>query len=102
MSNSVTIKVPARLHLGFLDLSGDAARRFGSLGLPLSEPETVITLSHARENSAEGPDAARAAVPAGKWGAVPPVTSFLLWSRMRPRISLTPGAGSLRGRSLLP
>jgi len=61
MSNSVTIKVPARLHLGFLDLSGDAARRFGSLGLPLSEPETVITLSHARETSAEGPDAARAA-----------------------------------------
>ena len=61
MSNSVTIKVPARLHLGFLDLSGDAARRFGSLGLPLSEPETVVTLSHARETSAEGPDAARAA-----------------------------------------
>lgn len=61
MSNSVTIKVPARLHLGFLDLSGDAARRFGSLGLPLSEPETVVTLSRAHETSADGPDAARAA-----------------------------------------
>lgn len=60
MSNSVTIKVPARLHLGFLDLSGDAARRFGSLGLPLSEPETVVRLSRAHDTSAEGPDAARA------------------------------------------
>jgi beta-RFAP synthase len=60
MSNSVTIKVPARLHLGFLDLSGDSARRFGSIGLPLNEPETVVTLSRAYENSAEGPDAARA------------------------------------------
>ncbi|PWJ80489.1 beta-RFAP synthase [Pseudaminobacter salicylatoxidans] len=60
MSNSVTIKVPARLHLGFLDLSGDAARRFGSLGLPLSGPETIVTLARAHENSAEGPDAARA------------------------------------------
>ena len=50
MSNSVTINVPARLHLGFLDLNGDAGRRFGSLGLPLSEPETVVTLSHARRD----------------------------------------------------
>ena len=33
MSNSVTISVPARLHLGFLDPSGSAGRRFGSLGL---------------------------------------------------------------------
>lgn len=61
MSNSVIIRVPARLHLGFLDLSGDAARRFGSLGLPLSEPETVVSLSRAHENSADGPDCARAA-----------------------------------------
>ncbi|TJV01967.1 MAG: GHMP kinase, partial [Mesorhizobium sp.] len=41
MSNSVTIQVPARLHLGFLDLNGDTGRRFGSVGLPLSEPETI-------------------------------------------------------------
>ena len=43
MSNSVTIRVPARLHLGFLDPSGGSGRRFGSFGLPLSEPETVAT-----------------------------------------------------------
>lgn len=61
MSNSVTIKVPARLHLGFLDLSGDAVRRFGSLGLPLSEPEMVATISRSIETHVEGPDSATAA-----------------------------------------
>ena len=61
MSNSVTIKVPARLHLGFLDLSGESARRFGSLGLPLSEPEMVATLSRAGETVVEGDKDGRAA-----------------------------------------
>jgi len=60
MSNSVTIRVPARLHLGFLDLNGDVGRRFGSVGLPLSEPETVVTLSRAAETSVEGSEATRA------------------------------------------
>jgi beta-ribofuranosylaminobenzene 5'-phosphate synthase len=61
MSNSVTVSVPARLHLGFLDLNGDAGRRFGSIGLPLSEPETVVSLVRAAETSVEGPEADRAA-----------------------------------------
>ena len=55
MSNSVTIKVPARLHLGFLDPNGDAGRRFGSIGLPLSEPETVVTLSRAQRDRRRRP-----------------------------------------------
>ncbi len=61
MSNSVTIKVPARLHLGFLNPGGDSGRQFGSIGLPLSEPQTVITLTRSTEAVAEGPDCARAA-----------------------------------------
>lgn len=61
MSNSVTIRVPARLHLGFLDPSGDADRRFGSLGLPLSEPETVVTLSRSATEEIVGPESERAA-----------------------------------------
>lgn len=60
MSNSVTLRVPARLHLGFLDPSGDADRRFGSLGLPLDEPETVLTLSRSAENDVAGPESTRA------------------------------------------
>jgi beta-RFAP synthase len=61
MSNSVAVRVPARLHLGFLDPSGGDGHRFGSLGLPLSEPETVVTLSRSAEAIAEGPDSERAA-----------------------------------------
>lgn len=60
MSNSVTIRVPARLHLGFLDLNGGAGRRFGSVGLSLSEPETVVSLSRAATTSVEGAEVARA------------------------------------------
>lgn len=60
MSNSVTIRVPARLHLGFLDPGGNAGR-FGSIGLPLSEPETVVKLSRAAETIVEGPERERAA-----------------------------------------
>lgn len=61
MSNSVTIRVPARLHLGFLDPSGGTGRHFGSLGLPLSAPETVVTLSRAVETTVTGPESDRAA-----------------------------------------
>ncbi|CAH2404399.1 beta-ribofuranosylaminobenzene 5'-phosphate synthase family protein [Mesorhizobium ventifaucium] len=60
MSNSVTIRVPARLHLGFLDLNGDTGRRFGSVGLPLSEPETTVTLSRSSETIVEGTESRRA------------------------------------------
>ena len=61
MSNSVTIRVPARLHLGFLDPSGGSGRRFGSLGLPLREPETVVKLSRSGETVVIGPESDRAA-----------------------------------------
>jgi len=61
MSSSVVVRLPARLHLGFLDPSGSDARRFGSIGLPLSEPETVVSLRRAPETHVEGPEAARAA-----------------------------------------
>lgn len=61
MSNSVTVRVPARLHLGFLDPSGGSGRRFGSLGLPLCEPETAVTLSRSVETIVTGPESDRAA-----------------------------------------
>lgn len=61
MSNCVTASVPARLHLGFLDLNGSTGRRFGSLGLPLNEPETLVSLTLAERTTVEGPDRDRAA-----------------------------------------
>lgn len=41
--HKISIKAPARLHLGFLDMHGGLGRRFGSLGLCLSNFFTHIT-----------------------------------------------------------
>jgi beta-ribofuranosylaminobenzene 5'-phosphate synthase len=57
----VTVRVPARLHLGFLDLSRGQARRFGGIGLAISELETQITITRALEAEVTGPERARAA-----------------------------------------
>src|SRR5271155_681732 len=43
----VAVTVSARLHLGFLDLNGEFGRRFGSLGLSISEPRGRLTLRRA-------------------------------------------------------
>lgn len=41
----VFVNAFARLHLGFLDLNGTLGRRFGSLGLGLNAPDTLIELA---------------------------------------------------------
>ncbi|WP_374306863.1 beta-ribofuranosylaminobenzene 5'-phosphate synthase family protein [Methylocella sp.] len=61
MSASVTVRAPARLHLGFLDLHGGLGRRFGSIGLAIDEPATKLSIARAGADDASGPDAARAA-----------------------------------------
>jgi beta-ribofuranosylaminobenzene 5'-phosphate synthase len=61
VSASVTVRVSARLHLGFLDLNGGLGRRFGSIGLALDGLGTTLTLARAAEGRAMGPDSARAA-----------------------------------------
>lgn len=61
MSSSVVVRAPSRLHLGFLDPSGASERRFGSIGLPISEPETVIAIRRAPKTLVEGPEHERAA-----------------------------------------
>ena len=58
--SGVSVTVPARLHLGFLDLEGGLGRRFGSLGITLEGPFTRIDLAPAAEVTADGPDAERA------------------------------------------
>ena len=42
--DAVRVEVPARLHLGFLDMEGGLGRRFGSLGLTLDGLGTELTL----------------------------------------------------------
>jgi len=58
---TVLVTIPARLHLGFLDLNGGLGRRFGSVGLAISGLRTRLTLTRAPQTSVEGPDAERIA-----------------------------------------
>jgi beta-ribofuranosylaminobenzene 5'-phosphate synthase len=52
----VTVRVPARLHLGFLDLNGGLGRRFGSIGLAISGRRTSITVGAAAQMRVTGPE----------------------------------------------
>lgn len=56
---AVTVTAPARLHLGFLDLNGGLGRKFGSIGLSLSNVATELLVSKAREVTVTGVAASR-------------------------------------------
>jgi beta-ribofuranosylaminobenzene 5'-phosphate synthase len=47
----VRVQAPARLHLGFLDPAGTLGRRFGSLGLVIDGPQTVVDLTRGEVDS---------------------------------------------------
>lgn len=55
----ITVTVPARLHLGFLDLNGRLGRRFGSIGLAISDIQTSITIRAAENSDVRGPEGDR-------------------------------------------
>lgn len=55
----VTVTVPARLHLGFVDLNGGLGRRFGSLGIALDTPRTRLSMRRGSSLSVTGPSAER-------------------------------------------
>lgn len=57
---AVQVLAPARLHLGFMDLNGGLGRRYGSLGLAVSEPSTELLVSPAADFGATGPEQDRA------------------------------------------
>ncbi|QSA99729.1 GHMP kinase [Methylomonas sp. EFPC1] len=57
---SVTVIAPARLHMGFIDLSGALGRHFGSIGLALNEINTQLTITAADNLQVSGPSAERA------------------------------------------
>jgi beta-ribofuranosylaminobenzene 5'-phosphate synthase len=56
---AVTVTVPARLHLGFLDLNGGLGRRFGGIGLAIGGLGTRLAIERAGKSQASGPDADR-------------------------------------------
>ena len=57
--HSVIIEAPARLHLGFLDLNGDLGRRFGSIGMAINTPSTILKVSTAPQDHVSGPESGR-------------------------------------------
>lgn len=57
----ISVDARARLHLGFLDMSGALGRRFGSLGLSIDALGTRIRARTAAAVEAHGPGAERAA-----------------------------------------
>ncbi|WP_321163113.1 beta-ribofuranosylaminobenzene 5'-phosphate synthase family protein [Methyloglobulus morosus] len=58
--SKISVTAPARLHMGFLDLSGSLGRQFGSIGIALNEINTCLTLSKADQRQITGPSAQRA------------------------------------------
>lgn len=50
-NNIVRVSAPARLHLGFLDLNGEAGRKFGSIGLAVNNYHTIIKAQKANRAS---------------------------------------------------
>ncbi len=55
----ITVTVPARLHLGFLDLNGRLGRRFGGIGVAISDLRTRITIRKTRRVEVVGPESDR-------------------------------------------
>ena len=58
--SKVSVIAPARLHMGFIDLSGSLSRHFGSIGIALNEQATRLTISYADRRTISGPCAQRA------------------------------------------
>lgn len=56
----VTVIASARLHMGFIDLSGALGRHFGSIGLALNDINTQVTITADRHLTVSGPSSERA------------------------------------------
>jgi beta-ribofuranosylaminobenzene 5'-phosphate synthase len=60
LSTKISVIAPARLHMGFIDLSGSLGRHFGSIGIALNDINTRLTLTHADQRRIVGSSAQRA------------------------------------------
>jgi len=56
----ISVIAPARLHMGFIDLSGSLGRHFGSIGVALNEHATRLSVTPAEQRTITGPSAQRA------------------------------------------
>ena len=51
---TVTVKTPARLHLGLLDTNGELGRIFGSIGVAIQHPNVELEAQIAGRLTVEG------------------------------------------------
>jgi beta-ribofuranosylaminobenzene 5'-phosphate synthase len=58
----VSVKTPARLHLGLIDLNGDLGRMFGGLGVGIERPNVVIEAKNSEKFSVTGKETELAAI----------------------------------------
>src|SRR5881409_2372502 len=63
----VEVRAQARLHFGFLDLSGDKGRRFGGMGLSIAAARLVLRMEPARGLQVEGDQAERIEILAARF-----------------------------------
>jgi predicted sugar kinase len=61
----ITVLAPARLHMGFIDLSNSLGRQFGSIGLKLNEYATHLSLSPSKKQLITGMSDVRAKIASG-------------------------------------
>jgi beta-RFAP synthase len=78
LSATIRVTAPARLHLGFLDLSGALGRRFGSIGLAVDQPLTELTLKRASHHEAHGLENTRALKLIEKFSQGTPDSSYIV------------------------
>ena len=57
---TVTVGAPARLHFGFIDLTGSLGRIFGSIGVAIDEPKVILEAKPANRVSVSGDESGRA------------------------------------------
>lgn len=60
LERKVSVIAPARLHMGFIDLSGSLGRDFGSIGVALKEISTRLSVTFANQLEIKGPSSTRA------------------------------------------
>lgn len=53
-NKKITVIAPARLHMGFLDLSGALNRHFGSIGVAIEELFTQVTITASEKLTVTG------------------------------------------------
>jgi beta-ribofuranosylaminobenzene 5'-phosphate synthase len=69
----VTVKTPARLHLGLIDMNGDLGRMFGGLGVGINKPNVVLEAENADHFSVTGQETALVSALAHKFFTAYPV-----------------------------